>query len=78
MLGYTSPEVQAEVNLGALEGMEIISYSVDAVEVSGDGNRADVEFTITLRNIATGQTEVEDDEMELLRTASGEWYIVDM
>lgn len=78
MLGYMSPEVQAEMNLEALEGIEIISYAIDAAEISDDGNRADVEFTVTLRNITTGEIEVEDDEMELLRTASGDWYIVDM
>lgn len=78
MMEYMSPEVQNEINVAALSGMEIVSWSVDEVEMSPDSTRVDVEFTITIRNISTGETEVEDDEIELMKTASGEWYIVDM
>jgi hypothetical protein len=78
MLSYLSPEVQREMNIASLRGMEIISYSIDTIEYSEDSTSAEVEYTITFREIASGDTEVEDDEFELLKTASGEWVIVDM
>ncbi len=78
MLSYLSPEVQREMNIAALRGMEIISYSIDSIEYSEDSTSAEIEYTITIRETASGDTEVEDDEFELLKTAAGEWVIVDM
>jgi hypothetical protein len=78
MLSYMSPEVQREMNLAALQGIEIISYSVDRIQYSDDSTSADVEYTITIRELGSGDTEVEDDEFELLRAADGQWVITDM
>ena len=78
MLGYMSPEVQREMNVAALRGIEIISYTIDTITFSEDSTMAEIEYTITVRELVSGDTEVEDDEFELLKAADGSWVIVDM
>lgn len=78
MLGYMSPEVQREMNVAALRGIEIVSYTIDTISYSEDSTMADIEYTLTVRELGSGDTEVEDNEFELLKDVDGNWVIVDM
>ena len=78
MLSYMSPEVQREMNMAALAGMEIVSFSIDEVEYSFDSTMVDLEYTITVKRLHDGETDVEEDEFELMKDAEGRWVIVDM
>jgi len=73
-----SPEMQNEINEAALAGIEIVSFTIDQIEYSPDSTEAELEYSVTLKHIATGETEVESDDMDLIRTSAGDWLIVDM
>ena len=73
-----SPEMQDEINEAALAGIEIVSFTIGEIEYSDDSTEVELDYTITIRNILEGDTEVESDDMDLIRTSAGEWLIVDM
>jgi hypothetical protein len=78
MFEYLAPEARDEVNVASLQGMEIVSYSIDEVEYSDDSTSAEVEFTIVVRSIRSGETDEDREDMDLVRNEDGEWMIVDM
>lgn len=71
MKSFMSPEMQGKINEGTLAVIEIISFSIDEVEFSEDSTEAELEFTITLKNIFTGETETEEDDLDMMRTSEG-------
>ena len=75
---FMSPEMQNEINEAALAGIEIVSFTIGEIEYSDDSTEVELDYTITIKNIRTGDTEVESDDMDLIRTSGGDWIIVDM
>ena len=78
MYTFMSPEMQGEINEAALAWIEIVSFTIDEIEYSADSTEVEVEYTITLKELDSGDTEVESDDMDLIRTSAGDWLIVDM
>ncbi|MCK5117093.1 MAG: hypothetical protein KAR44_10865 [Candidatus Aegiribacteria sp.] len=73
-----SPEMQGEINEAALAGIEIISFTIDEIEYSDDSTEVELEYTITLKEIQSGETEVTTDDMDMIMTSEGDWIITDM
>lgn len=78
MYSYMSQEMQTEFNEAMLEGIEIVSFSIDEIDYSRDSTEAEVEYTITIREIDSGETDTDDDDMDMELNSNGEWIITDM
>jgi len=78
MKSFLSPDMQGEINEAALAGIELVSFSIDKIDYSTDSTSVEMEYTITTKNIRSGETEVENDDMDLELNANGEWIIVDL
>ena len=78
MFGYMSTELQTEFNEAMLDGIEIVSFSIDAIDYSRDSTEVEVEYTITIREIDSGKTDTDDDDMDMELNSNGEWKITDM
>jgi hypothetical protein len=78
MMSFLSPEMQGEINEAALIGVEIISYSVGEIEYSDDSTEVELDYTVVMKHIATGESRTEDDDMDMIRTSEGNWVITHM
>lgn len=78
MKSYMSSEMQMEINEAVLAGIEIISFTIDEIEYSDDSTEVELEYTLTLKELDSGDTEVVEDDMEMIRTSEREWVIVEM
>ncbi|MCK4806256.1 MAG: nuclear transport factor 2 family protein [Candidatus Aegiribacteria sp.] len=78
MYTFMSPEMQDEINEAVLARIEIISFTIDEIEYSDDSTEVEVEYTLTLKELGSGDTEVMEEDMDMIRTSEGEWVIVDM
>lgn len=78
MKSYLSAEMQAEFNEAMLDGIEIVSFSIDEIDYDRDSTEAEVEYTITIKEIDSGETDTDDNDMDLELNSDGEWIIVDM
>ena len=78
MRSYMSTEMHAEFNDAMLDRIEIVSFSVDKIDYDIDSTEVEVEYTITFRELESGDTEVMEDDMELIRTIDGDWIITEM
>ncbi len=78
MYTFMSPEMQDEINEAALAGIEILSFTIGNIEYSHDSTEVELDYTITIKNITNGDTEVESDDMEMIRTSGGDWIIIEM
>ena len=78
MRSYMSTEMHAQFNDAMLGEIEIVSFSIDEIDYSQDSTEAEIEYTITVREIASGETDTDDDDMDLELNSNGEWIIVDM
>ena len=57
---------------------EIISFTIGEIEYSDDSTEVELDYTITIKNIIGGDTDVETDDMEMIKTSEGDWIIIDM
>ncbi len=78
MRSYMSTEMHAQFNDAMLDEIEIVSFSIDEIDYSRDSTEAEIEYTITVREIASGETDTDDDDMDLELNSNGEWIIIDM
>ena len=78
MYTFMSPEMQNEINEAALAGIEIVSFTIDEIEYSGDSTEVELEYTITVKEIQSGETDVTTDDMDMIMTNEGDWIIIDM
>ena len=78
MYTFMSPEMQDEINEAALAGIEIVSFTIDEIEYSHDSTEVELEYTITMKEIQSGETDVTVDDMDMIRTSEGDWIITDM
>ena len=78
MRSYMSTEMHAQFNDAMLDEIEIVSFSIDEIDYSRDSTEAEIEYTITVREINSGETDTDDDDMDLELDSNGEWIIVDM
>ncbi len=73
-----SPQMQDEINEAALAGMEIVSFTIGEIEYSDDSTEVELEYTITTKEIMSGETDVTNDDMDMIMTSEGDWIIIDM
>lgn len=78
MYTFMSPEMQGEINEAALAGIEIVSFTIGDIEYSDDSTEVELDYTITIKEIQSGETDVETDDMDMIRTSEGDWIITDM
>lgn len=78
MKSYMSTEMQAEFNEAMLDGIEIVSFSIDEIKYDHDSTEVEVEYTITIKEIDSGETDTDDEDMDLELNSDGEWIITDM
>ncbi len=78
MYTFMSPEMQDEINEAALAGMEIVSFTIGEIEYSDDSTEVELEYTITVKEIMSGETDVTNDDMDMIMTSEGDWIIIDM
>lgn len=78
MRSYLSPEAQGEINVAALAGIEIVSFSIDEVDYSNDSTEVEIDYTITIKEIMSGETDTDDEDMDLELNSDGEWIIVNI
>ncbi len=78
MYTFMSPETQDEINEAALAGIEIVSFTIGDIEYSDDSTEVELDYTITIKNITNGDTEVMEDDMDMIMTSEGDWIITDM
>ena len=73
-----SPHMQDEINEAALAGIEIVSITIGEIEYSDDSTEVELEYTITVKEIMSGETDVTNDDMDMIMTSEGDWIIIDM
>lgn len=78
MKSYMSTEMQAEFNEAMLDGIEIVSFSIDEIDYDRDSTEVEIEYTITIKEIGSGETDTDDEDMDLELNSDGDWIIVDM
>ncbi|RKZ09665.1 hypothetical protein DRQ25_05620 [Candidatus Fermentibacteria bacterium] len=78
MYTFMAPEMQDEISEAALAEIEIVSYSIGEIEYSEDSTEVELEYSITIKEIMSGETDTDDDDMDLELDSNGEWIIVDM
>jgi predicted lipid-binding transport protein (Tim44 family) len=78
MKSYMSAEMQSEFNEAMLDGIEIVSFSIDEIDYDHDSTEVEVEYTITIKEIDSGETDTDDQDMDLELNSDGEWIILDM
>ncbi|MCD4700731.1 MAG: hypothetical protein K8S24_02635 [Candidatus Aegiribacteria sp.] len=78
MRSYMSAEMQAEFNDALLNRIEIVSFSIDEIDYSNDSTEVEIDYTITIREIDSGETDTDDDDMDMELNSNGEWKITDM
>jgi len=78
MQSYLSPEMQREMDPEMLENLEVISFSLGEPEYNPDSTEAEIDYTVTLKELVSGDVETEEDDMDLILDSSGAWVIVDI
>ena len=78
MKSYMSAEMQSEFNEAMLDGIEIVSFSIDEIYYDHDSTEVEIEYTITIKETDSGETDTDDEDMDLELNSDGEWIIVDM
>ncbi len=78
MYSFMSPQMQDEINEAALVGIEIVSFTIGEIEYSDDSTEVELEYTITVKEIMSGETDVTNDDMDMIMTSGGDWIIIDM
>lgn len=78
MKSYMSTEMQAEFNEAMLDGIEIVSFSIDEIDYDNDSTEVEIEYKITIKEIGSGETDTDDEDMDMELNSDGKWVIVDM
>jgi hypothetical protein len=78
MKSFMSAEMRADFNEAMLDGIEIVSFSIDEIDYDHDSTEVEIEYTITIKEIDSGETDTDDEDMDLELNSNGEWIIVDM